>query len=383
MGNKKSTLTNKLKKYVFRDNNKPNVKLHKAKKICNGLQKYYASLGASYDNIFYNFCESEGYLDKEALEDELEEDATNCALVDFHKVGNDESTFPFHWKFRKRDADCRQEHIYKIIKICASDCDISFLNGQIIINKYVDTSQKDKKIVHAYINQITTMHIIKEIQDLIFIYFHEIIDTQILTGTELNKLCDMLHNYTNERFLGLMENKSFQLIHRCTMENVNYENHDKYVYIMDRDKLSNMSQNCQNKRDLFMIIKGRWDDHTEVVIGGYTEIGWSKLHDDGVTDNNSFLFMIRHPCPKHGKPRISHIKKDRKPPSLYHLNKTQYISSNLIYCPFGNTLYINDDCNGNIMVRISYSHPNDLDYDRFVHKYMSLELQECEIFQLT
>eukprot|EP01084_Bolivina_argentea_P280939 480551_1 len=94
---------------VNTQNNSPNVIMPKIGDICNALEKYYKTLDKPYDKLFSNYCDVNG-LDDDAVAEELEQNPTDCLLVDF------DEDFPF----KEEHAD-REQAIFKIIQQCNDD----------------------------------------------------------------------------------------------------------------------------------------------------------------------------------------------------------------------------------------------------------------------
>ena len=133
----------------------PSQKLHdetnhtrikqKALQICDGMRKHYKSHNMKYSNTFYSFCEEQGYLDDDALNDELKQDLEDCSLIEFYKGDDNIGEFPFNEDYKKKDKSAQDKFIYELIQKYAllqpNDDITEFLELRPIINK-IDTYLK-------------------------------------------------------------------------------------------------------------------------------------------------------------------------------------------------------------------------------------------------
>ena len=101
----------------------------RVQKIDVALNRYYQSLDVVYANQFINFCRINGYdesvdNDNDPLQDELDEEASECMLPD--AFGD---TFPFNDEYKDKQDDVKHEFIYNLIKRCDANPNILFENG--------------------------------------------------------------------------------------------------------------------------------------------------------------------------------------------------------------------------------------------------------------
>ena len=93
------------------------------------LQRYYQSLNTVYDEQFALFCQTNGYNerddDDDPLQDELDEDPSDCMLPDAFDI----DTFPFNHQYKDKTENEKHEFIYSLIKRCDINPNIQFLNG--------------------------------------------------------------------------------------------------------------------------------------------------------------------------------------------------------------------------------------------------------------
>ena len=61
---------------------------NRVRQINNGLRRYYQSLNTTYNDEFYNYCNDEEYTG-DNFDDEIEAEAEECMLVEFHKDDGD------------------------------------------------------------------------------------------------------------------------------------------------------------------------------------------------------------------------------------------------------------------------------------------------------
>ena len=180
--------------------------------------------------------------------------------------------------------------------------------------------QKTKDIVNGYVRrmQLILPHqenpyfiIDQLIQTLILLFFHKLMDSEILTEDEQCKLFQLFEQNANDKFKALSMTRSFNLIYKTSNCRENREEFVNEVY---------------DKGNIIVLI------HTENnnVIGGYTSIGWNKSakQDDCVVDDDAFIFGIRS-C-KGYQPQLSYIKHDTSKCALSH--------DNIWICLFGDEL---------------------------------------------
>ena len=102
-------------------------------------------------------------------------------------------------------------------------------------------NQRDKDTVYGYIKQIQAIlpfeansyfTIVQLIQDLILLYFYQILDTKILTDEDQSNLFEMLRNQTNDKFMKLLTytSVSFNLIYESSKESLDREKFVSTVY---------------------------------------------------------------------------------------------------------------------------------------------------------
>ena len=98
---------------------------------CNNICKYYRSLKQPYNMYFWVYCENEGSLQENWLNDQLASDAEDCMLLKFHIDINGNPTFPFNDNYEDKDDEWKLRYVYTIIKQCVEVKDIRFINGYI------------------------------------------------------------------------------------------------------------------------------------------------------------------------------------------------------------------------------------------------------------
>ena len=103
--------------------------------INNGLSKYYSSLNKPYKDLFVNYAEENGYEDDDALMEELNGDWEDSNLVEF------DEDIPFS-KYFIESGDEKEEIIFKLLKLCAENTDIEFVDGKPKITKHKKTHKK-------------------------------------------------------------------------------------------------------------------------------------------------------------------------------------------------------------------------------------------------
>ena len=102
------------------------------------LQRYYRSLNVTYNNQFAKFCRLNGFV-KDELQDELDEDKSNCMLPG---AFDDDNGFPFSDEYKEKQENEKHEFIYNLIKKCATNPNVQFLNGTEIV-KFTKKEEKD------------------------------------------------------------------------------------------------------------------------------------------------------------------------------------------------------------------------------------------------
>eukprot|EP01083_Nonionella_stella_P101282 286925_1 len=92
-------------------------------RISAAVGRYYKSLGRPYNNEFAIFCAEIGMQDVDALNEELEEDPEDCALIEF------DDNFPFK-KEPKYDEE-RSQLIFELVKKIIEHPDITFASEEV------------------------------------------------------------------------------------------------------------------------------------------------------------------------------------------------------------------------------------------------------------
>eukprot|EP01083_Nonionella_stella_P152194 487483_1 len=85
---------------------------------CAAIGRYYKYLNKDYEDLFSAYCEENGLEDDDSLQEEIENAANDCLLIDF------DDDFPF--KDQPSDDQARQTFIYNLIKSCIANSDIKF-----------------------------------------------------------------------------------------------------------------------------------------------------------------------------------------------------------------------------------------------------------------
>ena len=149
-------------------------------------------------------------------------------------------------------------------------------------------NQRDKDIVYGYIRKVQSIlpHeqnsyfiIVQLIQNLILLYFHNKIDSKLLTHDEQSKLFKLFEDNAKDKFMKLLRNKSLKLIFKSSGKDMNAKNCIEKVY---------------DRKDILILIHSENDN----ICGGYTSVGWSKELQNGagdryVPDKDAFIFNIR------------------------------------------------------------------------------------------
>ena len=182
--------------------------------------------------------------------------------------------------------------------------------AQTYFQKVKACNQRDKDIVYGYIKRIQSIlpHeqnsyfiIVQLIQNWILLYFHNRIDTELLTDDEQNKLFKLFEDNTKDKFIHLLRNKSLKLIFKSS------------GYEMDAEKCIDK---VYDKKHILILIHSSNDN----ICGGYTSVGWKKKlqnagSDKWIKDEDAFLFSIRS---KGYEPRIAYIKKENETKAIRH-----------------------------------------------------------------
>ena len=139
-------------------------------------------------------------------------------------------------------------------------------------------SRKEKDIVYGYIKSVQKIFpcddnpyfiIVQLVQDLCLLYFHKIMDSEILTHIEQMKLFDLINDNT------IIEYKLCDLLFRGTRDG--FSRNDFY-------------KKCNNKQDTICLIQS----HQNNVFGGFTSLKWDESRNRGYqTDPAAFLYLIR------------------------------------------------------------------------------------------
>ena len=111
--------------------------------------------------------------------------------------------------------------------------------AQTDFQKVKNRNQRDKDIVYGYIKtvQSTLSHqqnpifiIVRLIQNLILLYFHNKIDSKLLTDDEQAKLWKLFEENTKDSFMQLLRDKSLKLLFESIGEQINAQNCIDKVY---------------------------------------------------------------------------------------------------------------------------------------------------------
>lgn len=215
--------------------------------------------------------------------------------------------------------------------------------------------QKYKDIVYGFIHKAQSLYpnepyfnIADLIKHLCLLYFHQIMDTKILTDQE------------QQIFMNLLEK--------------NKKNFDNYIWNLiwrgSEDGLNRASfaSKCFDEANLMVFIHTAGDN----VFGGFTSKGWKTGNDLFTADSKAFIFGIR--SSKQYKPIISNIKKEEAHNAIY--------SCQGYYILFGQGFTIN-------VSEAGYVHHNDqISYEKlpeYIHLTAgnpSEEVVDIEVFQL-
>ena len=151
-----------------------------AERICDGLKAYYKSQNEPYDQLFYKFCENQGYFDDDdLLQGELEEAVEDNSLIDFYRGDDENGTFPFDTVYESEYQ--KRQFIYDLIMKCR---DWKDPYPPIFV-------MKDQKIVHGYIRIYCKLNINLiplEIIHICYKYYHliESFKTQMYNQSHYN-----------------------------------------------------------------------------------------------------------------------------------------------------------------------------------------------------
>ena len=154
-----------------------------AQQICDGLGRYYRNQHHPYDQLFYKFCENEGYFDEDDLfNDELQEAIEDNNLIDFYKGDDQNRAFPFDKEYQTEFE--KRKFIYDLIiksKNRTSELRDKKMTEQ---NKQSYPSSigfmKDNEIVHGYVRIYSKLNINLiplEVINLCYVYYHLLVDS--------------------------------------------------------------------------------------------------------------------------------------------------------------------------------------------------------------
>eukprot|EP01083_Nonionella_stella_P019174 53300_1 len=85
--------------------------------ICQAIGRYYNDLGKPYDVLFSSYCVENGLEDEDAIKEEMEQDVSDCILVEF------DAEFPLKEKMTDK---ARAQFIYNLIHQCMKNPNIQF-----------------------------------------------------------------------------------------------------------------------------------------------------------------------------------------------------------------------------------------------------------------
>ena len=159
--------------------------------------------------------------------------------------------------------------------------------SQIEFQKVKACNQRDKDIVYGYIKMVQSIlpHeqnsyfiIVQLIQNLILLYFHQRMDTKLLTDKQQHKLFQLFEDNAKDEFIQLLTNKSLKLIFKSSGEKMNAQKCIDKVY---------------DKKDILVLVHSLNNN----IFGGYTSVGWSKESQNAgtsrwVMDENAFRFNL-------------------------------------------------------------------------------------------
>ena len=169
--------------------------------------------------------------------------------------------------------------------------------AQSTFQKIKSCNQRDKDIVYGYIKRVQTIlpHeqnpyfiIVQLIQNLILLYFHNRIDSKLLTEDEQYKLFKLFRDNARPKFLELLRSKSLKVIFESSAEDMNTKECIEKVY---------------GKQNILVLIHSGNNN----ICGGYTSNGWPEGSGHAyIADKHAFIFSIRS-C-KGYEPKISYVK---------------------------------------------------------------------------
>lgn len=233
------------------------------------------------------------------------------------------------------------------------------------LKKAQQCNQRDKNVVYGYMRMLQAMFpseqnsyyiIVKSIQDIILLYFCNLIPSKILTEDECFKLYQLFHNRGYKEFRALFGKKSFNAIYDSSKHGL-----DRQICI---DKVHDRS-------NILVIIQSESND----VFGGFTSVGWKteiNFNDRYLWDNQAFIFSIR--SSKGWQPQLSHIFPTQSQYAVYHFRNN--------YCWFGKNGVIAIHKFGNVYTS------NESSYESFPRSYYLLggksfdKVKAVECYQL-
>ena len=235
------------------------------------------------------------------------------------------------------------------------------------------TSQRDKDIVYGFMKQMQSMFteidnpyytIVQLIQDLCLLYFHQTIDTNILTDDEQHKLIEMVNHHTNNKYDG-----EWRLLFRSTRDGL---------------KRDDFYSKCDGINNSICVIQTKENN----VFGGFTSLYWDKSkcknypmdHED---DPSAFIYIIR--SQKGYKPEIIGVKNNGRR-AVQH-----YTKGYLSFGEAGSAFYIDQYANDTAYL---YAYSDAIEYGLdlrteklndihgFNSSWSASEPTEVEVFQL-
>eukprot|EP01083_Nonionella_stella_P019172 53292_1 len=85
--------------------------------ICKAIGRYYKDLGKPYANLFSSYCGENGLEDEDAIKGEMEQDVSDCILLEF------DAEFPLK---EKMTDEAKAQFIYDLIRECMKNPNIQF-----------------------------------------------------------------------------------------------------------------------------------------------------------------------------------------------------------------------------------------------------------------
>ena len=254
------------------------------------------------------------------------------------------------------------------------DYQSSYKKKLLTSDKYMDLRkvskipQRHKDITFGYIKRVqltfptdnTYFNIVDLIQHLILLYFHQTLDSRILTDDEQKKFRTLWINHNK-----LIIDKEWKLIYRQTESIMSNDYFREKVY---------------GKINVMIIIETQNGN----VFGGYTKTGWdkNKTNYGHSADKDAFVFQIRS-CHHDYEPFISSVKQDDK-----SINKALGYGYNML-AQFGNTWIFQLRFNQFEHKCDIYDSHNTDNYQKFKHNrtmlggtFMGNNVIEMEVFQI-